>query len=133
LRRITEIARGHTETVILNARNTSGKTYTLYVVVPGIQKVVVRLHRREHKKFWAIVAAAKAWLEKFKTLFAPVPLLLPAVAATSMTDSQKLVKAAAQMPRKDKSRDMVWSGVMYRPVYAEQINNLRLTLKAENP
>lgn len=104
-KRIDEVARGHAENVILVARNTSGKTYTLFVTVPGlrpIQKAVVRLHRKFHKIFWAIVKAAQAWLAAFKALYAPALLLLPATVGSEgvKTAAQMLATAAAAIPEK---------------------------------
>jgi len=100
--RIDAVAKGHTETVILNARNTSGKTLTLFVCVPGLfprQKIVVRLHRRLHKTFWKIVKAATEWLEAFKALYAPPK---PLVATEEPPIAQMLAKAVAAIPEKPK-------------------------------
>ena len=88
--------------VELSVRNTSGKTYTLYVVIPGltrVQKVVVRLHRRAHKIFWQIVEQARRWLAGFKLLYAPQPLLLPAVCPgplPAISDRNTLIAVAAK-------------------------------------
>lgn len=108
--RITQVAMGNAESVILNVRNTSGKTLTLYVVVPGLfplQKVVVRLHRRLHKTFYAIVKRAQAWLDAFKKLFAPAPtplLLLPATVSAPSSTQQMLAKAVAAIPERGATR-----------------------------
>ena len=91
-KRIQNVAMGHEQTVELLVRHGSGKTLELLVVIPGVKALthfVVRLHRRFHKEFYRIAAAAKEWLGHYKALFAPVipatALLLPAQVGVKST------------------------------------------------
>lgn len=105
-RRITNVAQTDPVGVTLTARNTSGKTYTLFINRPsgpgvlGCQRVIVRLHRTAHKLFWQIVKQAQAWLAGFKLLYAPQPLLLPATIGDARIEQQKLLTAASKIPVK---------------------------------
>jgi hypothetical protein len=101
-RRIDEVAHRNPADVTLIARNTSGKTYTLFVNVPmpapylPMQRAVVRMHRSAHKAFWGLVKQAEAWLAGWKLLYAPQQ---PPV-VTERPEQQKLIAAAAKIPVK---------------------------------
>jgi hypothetical protein len=55
-----------TNATALKTEHGSGKTLVLWAIGPGPRRCVVRLHRRDHKTFYAIVKLAQAWLDDRK-------------------------------------------------------------------
>lgn len=82
IKRITDVANGHQENVQLKIKNGSGKTLELIAFVPGsfyLKRTVLRLHKRLHKTFYAVVKSATEWLENYRLLFVKPVALIPAV------------------------------------------------------
>ena len=100
--RIKALAQGHEDCVQLVAKHGGGKTLVLNVVIPGVKplvRTVIRLHRKLHKLFYAIVKAAEAWLAGFKAFALPKLLMLPApMVEKSPTELLKI--AASKVPAK---------------------------------
>src|SRR5260221_6601696 len=100
--RIKALAQGHEDSVWLVTKHGSGKTLVLNVVIPGLRPIVrtvLRLNRKLHKVFYAIVKAAEAWLAGFKAFALPKLLMLPApMVEKSPADLLKI--AASKVPAK---------------------------------
>jgi hypothetical protein len=97
--RIKALAQGHEDSVQLVTKHGSGKTLVLNVVIPGLTRTILRLNRKLHKTFYAIVKAAEAWLAGFKAFALPKLLLLPAP-MVDKSPSELLKVAASKVPAK---------------------------------
>lgn len=89
--RIDFRAQGRSAVTSLKVRHGSGKTLVLEVVAPGMKpRCVLRLHRKFHKTFYAMVKLAEDWLKGYQALYSPVQeplILIPASVANVVSTS----------------------------------------------